>query len=218
MRAHAQPHLRADQPAYISSCHTHTGSLTNLVTNRRRLFSDLNGSGNCQLLNRIQVSAWRSCLGGWSTCSLCFPSTHFPSCGGFCTGAPTQGMEPRAKRGRIDPEHITASFPEEVRTYEGWATYPVDVLQLVCSQVGLAPAGSKHEMAMRLVGFFQLAGAGAAGGPGTSTAGGNDSTWSPSGRPRSSGGLRAGCPAPRGSPSDPAFPVYAVGSGSGSAG
>ena len=23
MRAHAQPHLRADQPAYISSCHTH---------------------------------------------------------------------------------------------------------------------------------------------------------------------------------------------------
>ena len=90
-------------------------------------------------------------------------------------------MEPRAKRGRIDPEHITALFPEEVRTYDEWATYPVDVLQLVCSQVGLAPAGSKHKMALRLVGVFQLAGAGAAGGPGTSTAGGNDGIWSPSG-------------------------------------
>ena len=31
--------------------------------------------------------------------------------------------------------------------------------------------------------FFQLAGAGAAGGPGTSTAGGNDGTWSPSAAP-----------------------------------
>ena len=29
--------------------------------------------------------------------------------------------------------------------------------------------------------FFQLAGAGAAGGPGPATAGGNDNTWSPSG-------------------------------------
>ena len=27
-RAHAQPHLRADLPAYISLCHTHSGSLT----------------------------------------------------------------------------------------------------------------------------------------------------------------------------------------------
>ena len=70
---------------------------------------------------------------------------------------------------------------EDVRTYEEWATYPVDVLQLVCSQVGLAPAGSKHEMALRLVVFFQLAGTGATGGPGPVTAGGNDSTWSPSG-------------------------------------
>ena len=65
--------------------------------------------------------------------------------------------------------------------------------------------------------FFPLAGAGAAGGPGPATAEGSDSTWS-LGRTRRSGGLRAGCPAPRGSPSDPAFPVYAVGSGSGSAG
>ena len=32
MRVHAQPHLRADQPAYISSCHTHTGSLTNWLS------------------------------------------------------------------------------------------------------------------------------------------------------------------------------------------
>ena len=32
MRAHAQPHLRADQPAYISSCHTHTGLSHKLVT------------------------------------------------------------------------------------------------------------------------------------------------------------------------------------------
>ena len=29
MRVHTQPHLHADQPAYISSCHTHSGSLTN---------------------------------------------------------------------------------------------------------------------------------------------------------------------------------------------
>ena len=100
--------------------------------------------------------------------------------GFFCSGAPTHGMEPRAKRSRMDPEHITASIPEEVRTYGEWASYPVDVLQLVCSQVGLAPAGSKHEMARRLVGLFQLAGAGAAGGPGTSSAGGNAGTWSPS--------------------------------------
>ena len=107
IRAHAQPHLRADQPAYISSCHTHTRAHSQIGC-RQRL---------------------------------------------FCTGAPTQCMEPRAKRGCIDPEHITASFPEEVRTYEEWATYPVDVLQLVCSQVGLAPSGSKHEMALRLVVF-----------------------------------------------------------------
>ena len=99
--------------------------------------------------NRIQVSVWQSCLGGWSLCLL---STHFPSCGDFCTGAPTQGMEPLAKRGCIVPEHITASFP-------------VDILQLVCSKVGLAPAGSKHEMAQRLVGFCQRAGSGAAGSP-----------------------------------------------------
>ena len=32
MRAHAQPHLRADLPAYISSCHTHSGSLTNWLS------------------------------------------------------------------------------------------------------------------------------------------------------------------------------------------
>ena len=111
---------------------------------------------------------------------FCRP-THFPSRGGFCTGAPTQGMEPRALRGRIVPEHITASFPEEVRTYEEWATYPVDVLQLVCSQVGLVPAGSKHEMALRFVFFFPFGGRGRRRRPGTSTAGGNDSTWSPSG-------------------------------------
>ena len=92
-------------------------------------------------------------------------------------------MEPRAKKIRLDPTHIPASIPEEVRTYEEWASYPVDVLQLVCSQVGLAPAGSVHEMARRLVGFFQLAGAGAAGGPGTSPAGGNAGTWSPSAAP-----------------------------------
>ena len=95
-------------------------------------------------------------------------------------GAPTQGREPRAKRGCIVPEHITASFLEEVRTYEEWATYPVDVLQLVCSQVGLAPAGSKHEMALRLVFFSNCCSA--VGGPGLATAGGNDITWSPSGR------------------------------------
>ena len=152
MRAHAQPHLRADQPAYISSCHTNTGSLTNwLSTEAVQRLKQVRQT--VSFLNRIQVSAWRSCLGGWSTFSLCLPSIHFPSRGGFCTGAPTQGMEPRAKRGRIVPEHITASFPEEVRTYEACATYPVDALQLVCSQVGLAPAGSKHEMALRLVGF-----------------------------------------------------------------
>ena len=29
MRAHAQPHLHADLPAYISSCHTYSGSFTN---------------------------------------------------------------------------------------------------------------------------------------------------------------------------------------------
>ena len=92
-------------------------------------------------------------------------------------------MEPRAKKIRLDPTHIPASIPEEVRTYEEWASYPVDALQLVCSQVGLAPAGSVHEMARRLVGFFQLAGAGAAGGPGTSPAGGNAGTWSPSAAP-----------------------------------
>ena len=92
-------------------------------------------------------------------------------------------MEPRAKKIRLDPTHIPASIPEEVRTYEEWASYPVGVLQLVCSQVGLAPAGSVHEMARRLVGFFQLAGAGAAGGPGTSPAGGNVGTWSPSAAP-----------------------------------
>ena len=38
-------------------------------------------------------------------------------------------------------------------------------------------------MAWRLVGFFQLVGAGAAGGPGTSPAGGNAGTWSPSAAP-----------------------------------
>ena len=92
-------------------------------------------------------------------------------------------MEPRAKKIRLDSTQIPASIPEEVRTYEEWASYPVDVLQLVCSQVGLAPAGSVHEMAQRLVGFFQLAGAGAAGGPGTSPAGGNASNWSPSAAP-----------------------------------
>ena len=32
MSAHAQPHLRADLPAYISSCHTHSGSLTNWLS------------------------------------------------------------------------------------------------------------------------------------------------------------------------------------------
>ena len=90
---------------------------------------------------------------------------------------------PRAMKSRMDPEHITTSIPEEVRTYEEWASYPVDVLQLVCSEVGLAPAGSKHEMARSLVGFFQLAGAGAAGGPGTSSAVGNAGTWSPSAAP-----------------------------------
>ena len=34
MRAHAQPHLRADLPAYISLCHTHSGSLTNCEPSR----------------------------------------------------------------------------------------------------------------------------------------------------------------------------------------
>ena len=92
-------------------------------------------------------------------------------------------MEPRAKKIRLDSTLIPASIPEEVRTYQEWASYPLDVLQLVCSQVGLAPAGSGHEMAQRLMGFFQLAGAGAAGGPGTSPAGGNASNWSPSAAP-----------------------------------
>ena len=32
MRAHAQPNLRADLPAYISSCHTHSGSLVNWLS------------------------------------------------------------------------------------------------------------------------------------------------------------------------------------------
>ena len=155
MRAHAQPHLHADQPAYISLCHTHTGSVTNwLSTEAVQRLKQVRPT--VSFLNRIQVSAWRSCLGGWSTCSQCLPSTHFPSRGGFCTGAPTQGMEPRAKRGHIVPEHITTSFPEEVQSYEEWATYPVDVLQLVCSQVGLAPASSKHDMALRLVFFFPI--------------------------------------------------------------
>ena len=41
---HAQPHLRADQPAYISSCHTHTQAHSQIGYRRRR-FSDLNRSG-----------------------------------------------------------------------------------------------------------------------------------------------------------------------------
>ena len=114
-------------------------------------------------------------------------------------------MEPRAKKIRLDPTHIPASIPEEVRTYEEWASYPVDVLQLVCSQVGLAPAGSVHEMARRLVGFFQLAGAGAAGGPGTSPAGGQCWHLVALG---SSGGLCADCPPPPPPVAPPMVPPF----------
>ena len=110
-----------------------------------------------------------------------FAVTHFPSRGGFCTGASTQGMEPRAKRGCIVPEHITVSFPEDVRTYEEWATYPVDVLQLVCSQVGLAPARLEARDGTEVDGFFPIGGHRCRRRPGPATAGGNDSTWSPSG-------------------------------------
>ena len=117
-------------------------------------------------------------------------------------------MEPRAKKIRLDPTHIPASIPEEVRTYEEWASYPVDVLQLVCSQVGLAPAGSVHEMARRLVGFFQLAGAGAAGGPGTSPAVVNAGTWSPSAAPVAS---VPAVPPPVAPPMVPPFQIVRLG-------
>ena len=102
MRAHDQPHLRADQPAYISLCHTHTGSQIGYGWRR---FSDLNRSGKLSAFSiESRFPCGRSCLGGWSTC---LPPTHFPSSGGFCTGG----------------------------TYTRHG------------------AGSKHEMALRLVGF-----------------------------------------------------------------
>ena len=81
----------------------------------------------------------------------------------------------------------------------------------LCSQVGLASAGSKHDM---VSGFFPKASAGAAGGPGPATAGGNDSTWSPSGGHATQVASVPPVPLPSGSASDSAFPVYAVGSAS----
>ena len=162
MRAHAQPHLCADQPAYISSCHTRSGSLTNWLS--PEAVQHLHQVDTLSASPSNSVSEWRSRLRGWSPHVVGFSAlVHLP----------TAWNLGRRKVGWIP----------NMRTYEEWASYPVDVLQLVCSQVGLAPAGSKHEMARRLVGFFQLAGAGAAGGPGTSSAGGNAGTWSPSAAP-----------------------------------
>ena len=55
MRAHAQPHLRADLPAYISSCHTHSGSLTNwLSTEDVQHLQQVRQTGS--FLIRLQVS------------------------------------------------------------------------------------------------------------------------------------------------------------------
>ena len=150
---------------------SHTLGLTHKLVIDGGCSATSTGQANCQPLHRIRVPRGDLAL-EVGPLTWCF----------FCSGEPTHGMEPRAKRSRMDPEHITASITE-VRTYDEWETYPVDVLQLVCSQVGLAPAGWKHEIAQRLVGFFQLVGAGAAGGPGTSTAGGNDGTWPPSAAP-----------------------------------
>ena len=156
----------ARRPTSLYKFVSHTLWLTHRLVIDGGCSATSTGQANCQPLHRIRVPRG----------DLALEVGPLPWWF-FCSGAPTQGIEPQAKRSRMDPEHITASIPEEVRTYDEWATYLVDVLQLVCSQVGLAPAGLKHEMAPRLVGFFQLAGAGAAGGPRTYAAGGNDGTW-----------------------------------------
>ena len=168
----ACPASSSCRPTSLYKFVSHTLGLTHKLVIDGGCSATSTGQANCQPLHRIWVPRGDLAL-------EVGPLTWWF----FCSGAPTQGMEPRAKHSRMDPEHITASIPEEVWTYDEWAMYPVDVLQLVCSQVGLAPAGSKHEMARRLVGFFQLVGAGTAGGPGTSTAGGNDGTWLPSASP-----------------------------------
>ena len=60
----------------------------------------------------------------------------------------------------------------------------------------------------RLVGFFQLAGAGATGGPRTSSAGGNAGSWSPSAAPVAS---MPAVPPPVAHPVVPAFQFTRLG-------
>ena len=51
---------------------------------------------------------------------------------------------------------MVASLSLISHNYEEWSSYPADVLQLVCAQIGLLHAETRHDMASRLVEFFQL--------------------------------------------------------------